>query len=1159
MLRPGRTTKTEVRNPLQNRVLLLITLTASGILALFFTFISLHAQSPSAKVKTEAAEHNNLGVAYMNRQQQKSALAEFQKAYALDSHLYAARLNEAIALLNLQQFSEAQSILKEAATRDVKNPRIWYNLGLLEKSTGHPDASARDFERVIALDPNDADSHYFLGQDYMALQQYPSAIAAFQETLKISPFHASACFAIAQAYQRSGNVAKAREYLTRFQDETQKKIATPMSMTYGDQGKYSLVEEVSPGVETVPPFIPVHFAEATAPGLPTASAPLSPAIRSDAIAAKAGSGACIFDFEGDSRPDIFLVNADGNGYPGLYRNLGRGRFDAVTAQSGISIPALGIACAIGDYDNDGRPDLAVSYLGGLSLFHNEGNGKFRDVTKSSGIHATGRPMGLTFVDYDHDGDLDLFVSSGSAAAPNEMWRNNGDRTFTEVASQIGLDGPPSYGVTISDTNNDRAIDLVVAAADHAPVIYLNPREGAFHPLHPWNSQISQAIGTVAFDFNKDGWMDLAFTHPSSPALSLWRNIDGKTFARVNLPALDWKKAWGVATLDYDNDGWLDLAVVGEDSSGQGQIALFRNEGPSGFRNVSKETGLDKIHLSHPRSLLVADFFGDAAASLLITQSGGPPVLLRNIGGYRNHWLRLSLQGLADNKSAIGAKVEVFAGALHQKFEISSASGYLSQSDTNLTVGLGSATHADIVRMLWPTGVLQDEINLAGGSTHSITELDRKGSSCPLLFSWNGKSFQFISDMLGAGILGHWIAPDTRNVSNPEEYLKVDGSAVQAKNGWLQFRLLEPMEELDYLNRVRLLAVDRPAAVEVYPSFHFAMNPPFPAFKVIAARGAHLPAGAWDGQHHDVLPLLAKADHRFVKGFTPLPYEGFSKLHYLELDIGAWNPHNPLQLLLDGLTDYFSASSLYAAWQARLKPISPYVEALDSSGRWRRVINDIGFPAGLERTMTADLTGKLPPGARRIRIVTNLNIYWDRIRIDNSPAGTPYRVSNIPLVRANLDFRGYPKYIAGSIPADLSYVYDEVSSTGPYARQSGNYTRYGDVLPLLSLGEEEYVVFGAGDEVALSFDPSSVPPPPHGWVRDYFFYANGFDKDMDFYAKFGGTVTPLPLNAARAYPYPSGIHYPDDLRHLKYLLLYDTRSISGSPPDSYIFHYRKSGP
>ncbi|HEU5410069.1 MAG TPA: FG-GAP-like repeat-containing protein [Candidatus Acidoferrales bacterium] len=1158
-----------MRNPVKKRVLLLITLAISCIAALFFTLVSLHAQSSSAKAKTEAAEHNNLGVAYMNRQQQKSALAEFQKAYALDSHLHVARLNEGIALLNLQQFSQAESILKEAAARNAKNPRIWYNLGLLEKSTGHPDASAQDFDRVIALDPNDADSHYFLGQDYMALQQYPKAIAAFDKALRLNPFHASACFAIAQAYQRSGNAEKARQYLTRFQDETQKKLAAPMSMSYGDQGKYSLVEQVPPGVETVPSPIPVHFLDATAEsGLPTRAEALDSASHPDAQTTNYGSGSCVFDFEGDGRPGIFLANADGSGHPALYRNSGNGRFEDITAQSGIAIPATGIGCAAADDDNDGRPDLAVSYQGGVSLFHNEGHGKFRDVTRSAGIQVNGRPMGLTFVDYDHDGDLDLFVSrvseslsanQSASPAQNEMWRNNGNGTFTEVASQLGLATPTSYGAVASDINNDRAIDLVMTASAHPPVIYLNPREGPFHSLQSWDSAISEAVGTASFDFNKDGWMDLAFTHSSAPAISLWRNIDGKTFSRVNLPPLDWKRAWGIAALDYDNDGWLDLAAVGEDSSGNGHIALFRNEGATGFRDVSQETGLDKIHLSHPRSLVAADFFGDGATSLLVTQSGRPPVLLRNVGGNRNHWLRLTLQGLADNKSAIGTKIEVFAGALHQKFEIPSASGYLGQSGTDLTVGLGSATHADIVRMLWPTGVLQDEINLAGDSAHSITELDRKGSSCPLLFSWNGKNFQFISDMLGAGILGHWIAPGKRNVSNPEEYLKVDSSAVRPENGMLQFRLLEPMEELDYLNRVRLLAVDHPAGVEVYPNSHFAMNPPFPAFQVIAARSTHPPAGAWDEQHHDVLPLLAKADHRFVKGFIGLPYAGFSNLHYLELDLGPWNPRNPLHLLLDGLTDYFSASSLYAAWQARLKPISPYIEALDSSGKWRRVVSNIGFPAGLERTMTADLTGKIPPGTRRIRIVTNLTIYWDRIRIDNSPAGTPYQVSTIPLVKANLEFRGYPEYIVGSIPADLSYVYDQVSPTGPYAQQSGNYTRYGNVLPLLKHGDEEYVVFGAGDEVALSFDPSSVPPPPHGWVRDYFFYANGFDKDMDFYAKFGATVSPLPVNAPRAYPYPLDIAYPDDLRHLEYLLLYNTRAVSGVAPASYNFHYEKSGP
>ena len=1148
-------------------------LATSSLLILSLARFPASAQSSSIsnKAKSEAALHNNLGVAYMNRQQQKQALAEFQRAYTLDPELYAARLNQAIALLNLQQYAEAQAILDEVSKKDPQNPRVPYNLGLLEKSSGHPEASARYFERVMALDPNDADCRYFLGQDYMALQNYPKAIDAFEGALKLNPFHVSAEFGLAQAFQRSGDTGKAREYLARFQEEIQQKLGTPMSLTYGDQGKYSLAEAVSPGLEVVPPAIPVRFIDVTAAsGLPARAGSRKKSADSENSALSIGSGACIVEYDGDGHPDIFLANADGNGRPGVYRNLGNEHFEDVTASSGIHISGAGIGCAIGDYDNDGRPDIAVSFTGGVALFRNDGNGKFHDVTTQTGIHATGQAMGLTFVDYDHDGDLDLYVahaappgnsSAVSQKLSNELWRNNGNGTFTEVASETGLTSPGgTWGATTSDINNDRAVDFILAAMSDPPKILFNPREGKFRAAEPWASPMpAPAVGVVALDFNKDEWMDLAFTHSGVPALSLWRNEDGKKFNPVDLPKLTWARGWGLAALDYDNDGWIDLAAVGEDPSGGGHIALLRNEGPAGFRDVSKEVGLDQIHITHPRSIAAADFFGDGATDLLITQADGPPVFLRNEGGNQHHWLKLALKGLNDNKSAIGAKVSVYAGTLQQKFEVTAASGYLGQSDSDLTVGLADAKSADIVRMLWPTGVLQDELNFPADSRQPITELDRHGSSCPILFAWDGRKFQFISDILGSGIVGHWIAPGQRNIPDPHEYVKLSASSLQPKDGLLSLRLLEPMEELDYLDQVRLLAVDHPAGAAVYPNAYFSMNPPFPDFKVIASRDAHLPIGAWDDQGRDVLTLISARDHQFAPVSQSLPYAGFAKRHWIELDLGKWDPRRPLWLLTDGFTDYFSASSLYAAWQAGLRPIPPYVEALEPNGQWHRVINEMGFPGGLERTMTADLTGKLRPGTRRIRIVTNLKIYWDRIRIDNSPAGTPYRVSSVPLADAKLDFRGYPRYTEGSTPGDLSYDYEEVSAVGPYDRQAGYYTRYGDVRPLLAHADEQYVIFGSGEEVAVNFDPSSLPKLPRGWVRDYFFYANGFDKDMDFYADYGGTVSPLPIHGPRPYPYPSGIRYPEDLLHLEYMLRYNTRAVSGSAPQTYQFQYRHEGP
>ena len=213
-----------------------------------------------------------------------------------------------------------------------------------------------------------------------------------------------------------------------------------------------------------------------------------------------GSGACILDYDGDGKPDIFLVNADGKGNAGLFRNLGGGKFANVTKSAHLDISGDGMGCAVGDYDNDGKPDLAVSFDGRVTLFHNEGKGVFKDVTEAAGITSNGLALGLAFIDYDHDGDLDLYVTRfnefqldnprepfpfpADATPPgNILWRNNGNGTFTDWTKETGLGGiAPSVGALGSDLNNDRAIDLVVTGWQKPPVAYINQREGAF-PRH----------------------------------------------------------------------------------------------------------------------------------------------------------------------------------------------------------------------------------------------------------------------------------------------------------------------------------------------------------------------------------------------------------------------------------------------------------------------------------------------------------------------------------------------------------------------------------------------------------------------------------------------------------------------------------------------------
>ncbi|QNI34955.1 VCBS repeat-containing protein [Alloacidobacterium dinghuense] len=1088
----------------------------------------------------------------MNQQLTEKALAKFEEARELDSTAAVPMLNQGIALLYLRKLPEAEEALKQAAAIDPNNVHIWYSLGLTHFTGDNPTLAIDDFNHALKIDPDDADTYYYLGSLYLNLKKYDDAIKEFESALQLNPLHASAEFGLASALQRSGKVAEAHEHLKRFQQITQTKVGTPLTVTYGEQGHNATVQDMLAPLQAAGPMIPVHFVAQTGS---TAPADALPAAKN-----AAGGGACILDVEGKGDKNI-VVMSQGDAAIRVYKALPSGALEEIPAQqTGLEISGQGIACAVGDYGNDGQPDLAVALSDRVVLFHNLGHGKFADVTKTVGIEQLNHPAGLTFVDFDHDGDLDLFVTGSPLASgkgPSVLWRNNGDSTFTEWTGPTGLAGSANTtGATLSDINNDRAVDLVVTGAGSAPTIYENQREGAFKAVSLYSdAALAPTLGVYVFDFNKDGWMDVAVTHAGSPGISLWRNVEGKHFERVSLPIAGATAAWGVTAIDFDNDGWIDLAAVIETAKGP-ELHVWRNRGPEGFEDVSDTLGLSGLKLVNPRSVVAADIDGDGAADLIVTQLNVAPLVLRNVGGNRNHSLRISLTGLADNKSAIGTKVEVFSNGRMQKFEVAGGSGYLSQGSTEILAGLGQAESADVVRLLWPTGVPQDELDVAANKPVALQELDRRGSSCPVLFGWDGNKYQFVSDVIGAAVVGHWVSPAATNKADPDEWVKVDGSQLKARNGYLSLRFGEPMEEINYIDQLRLVAVDHPEGTEVYPDDRFLNEPPFASGATVVASAETRPlAGAWDDQGHDVLALLAKRDHKYVRDFTNLKYAGYANMHTLTLDLGKWSSQNPLRLFMSGFIEYFSASSMYAAWQAGLQPISPFVEAELPDGTWKRVVDDMGFPAGLPRTIVVDLTGKLPQGTRRIRIKTNLQIYWDQVLVDNGPeqASNTRRIE-LPLATAHLAFRGYPQQVDGETPGDLTYHYDRISATGPFQWQRGSYTRYGDVTPLLQGVDNRYVIFGSGEEIDAEFSNASLPPLPAGWKRDYFFYANGFVKDMDFYEAMPFTVAQMPFHEMSTYPYPANEHYPEDTQSWQYRLDWNDRFESGERKQRFQFNY-----
>ncbi len=328
---------------------------------------------------------------------------------------------------------------------------------------------------------------------------------------------------------------------------------------------------------------------------------------------------------------------------------------------------------------------------------------------------------------------------------------------------------------------------------------------------------------------------------------------------------------------------------------------------------------------------------------------------------------------------------------------------------------------------------------------------------------------------------------------------------------------------------------------------------------MVSRAPHLPAGAWDNSGHNVLELLSKRDHRYVRDFQNINFAGYAKMHSLTLDLGPWSDNAPLRMYMHGFIEYFTATSMYAAWQAGIDPVAPYLEAQMPDGSWKRILDDMGFPAGLPRTIVVDLTGKLPAGTRKVRIATNLQIYWDQVLIDNAPDSTKVRRTELPLVGSSLAFRGYPRQIDGETPGDLTYDYEKVSMTGPFSRQRGTYTRYGDVTQLLKAADDHYVIFGTGEDIDLEFSASSLPALPKGWKRDYFFYANGYVKDMDFYEALPFTVAEMPFRKMTAYPYSDKEHYPDDPASNAYRLEWNDRFESGKGVAGYGFHYKDRRP
>ena len=471
--------------------------------------------------------------------------------------------------------------------------------------------------------------------------------------------------------------------------------------------------------------------------------------------------------------------------------------------------------------------------------------------------------------------------------------------------------------------------------------------------------------------------------------------------------------------------------------------------------------------------------------------------------------------------------------------------------SDIVFGLGQRVGAEVTRVLWPSGILQAETAQAPAgqpaavlpSPFVIEELDRKPSSCPFLFAWNGERFEFITDFLGGGEMGYWEGPGSYNHPNPVEYVRLRGDQLAPVDGRLKLRVTNELEEVLYLDRMQLVTVSHPADVQVFPNEGMA-TPPKPV-RLHAVRGPHTPPRVTDEHGHDVTARVAAIDRQYPDDFALERIRGYAVPHSLTIDLGASAVGQTL--LLTGWTDYAFSSDNVAARQAGMVSAEPVLDARGTDGRWRPLAVSIGIPVGRPQTIPLDLTGVLRPGEHTVRLTTNMRIYWDQIQVGATVSADAFTSVIADPHSATLRARGFSAEVRPDGQDPPGYDYARVSQESPWKVFAGLYTREGDVRPLLTAADDHFVISKPGDEVAIEFDAGSTSLIPPGWTRTYLLRGDGYSKEMDVNSASPDTVEPLPFHAMSGYPYPAGERYPDSAEHNRYREQFNTRRVTRPVP------------
>ena len=1015
---------------------------------------------------------NDRGVALMGHYDYETAEETFAEVVDNSPQWLDAHVNWAIATLNRQHEGDerrALGILADVLEQDPDHARAAYTSGILHLYLGEAEPAEQYLRQVVEADREDAFAAYFLGQVLLQSASHGEAASWFLRAAELDPYLRSAYWAGSQALRRAGRIEESDALLADYQRFEDNPAAHSAAFSYGRMG---------PKAKAL---------AATHPDQPESERPAG-SLFSARIRIGTGAWASVTaaDIDGDGTLDLAASGPDGNRF---YFGTEDGTF-APDADHPLAAADPG-ASLWGDMDDDGDVDMLLCGPAGTRLWQQLDRGSWEPL--EIGYDAP-CDAGAVF-DADHDGDLDVFVTG---AGGSELLNNNRDGSFRPLATEMGIGSGPGRQVLAADLDNDRDLDILVLKTEPPHDIWQNDRTWRYQAFPGLDDLRRTPLAAVtAADTDADGRLEI-YAVSSTGELLAWRRSGGSWEKTLLVPAETAVRGAQLAVVDFDGDGLLELLRV---ESARVSIVDPRTGAVSWWQSV----GDDATALPLP-------FDPAKGPSLVVASAEG--LYLWPPGPGRFPFLALSLSGRSEsdqmrsNASGLGTRVQVKTqGSWTVLDSIDTHSGP-GQSLVPLSVGLGGSPRAEFIALQWSDGVAQTEMDLDAGRLHEIAETQRQLASCPVVFAWNGETYGFVSDVLGVGGLGFFDVPGRYAPPRPYESLLLDAAALSPRNGRYRLKLAEPMEENAYLDSARLRVFDLPPDWSMVLDERMATADPPVTGRPIAYRQSRAPRRATNADGEDVLSLVAERDLQAPSpGVPDARFIGLlERDQVLTLEFGAPIEADGAVLVADGWIEYPYSQTVFAAWQAGLRYRPASLEARGRDGKWRMVAAEFGYPAGMPRTMALPLPD-LPAGTDALRISSNMEIYWDRVRVVMEE---PLPIVMPPALRpvdARVGRTGFARRTTGAqrVP---HYDYEARAPYWDAKYQRGFYTSFGDAAPLVADIDSAVAIIGSGEEIHLEFR-AGLPPAP-GDRRFFAIEFYGWAKDMDLYTQHGDTVAPLPL-------------------------------------------------